>query len=199
MDLPDKTAPAAPKKQVKHIVPKGGARSASRPASRRFFDFVFAGSPKELAKRTVENVVVPRVKAAVEESFNSFVHGMFWGGGSTPQSTILQGTVLNGGGINYNGLSTGNPQVLAAAASGSVSGPYQDLILPSQQLAEALYAHMLDLYNQYRVVAVGDLYEAAQMTMDPQLNGLGWFSLEGTKITKERNGYRLAFPRPQKI
>jgi hypothetical protein len=198
MDLPDKTAAPQPTKQVKRIVPAGAAKSASRPASRRFFDFVFAGSPKELAKRTVENVVVPRAKAAVEEAFNSFVHGMFWGGGSSPASQIMQGTVLRGGGVNYNAISN-NPQTLAAAASPSPAGPYQDLIVPTQEYAEALLAHMFDLHNQYRVVAVADLYEAAQMTPDIQLNGLGWYSLDGSKITKERDGYRLSLPRPQKI
>jgi len=197
MDVPDKSQP---KKQVKRIVPPGAAKQASRPASRRFFDFVFAESPKALGKRVFEGTVVPRLKAAGEEAVNSFLHGMLWGGGSAPPSNLVQGAVLRGGGVNYNALSTGvqmPPNALPNVAA--AQGPYSDVIVPSEQFAQAVLAHMFDLYNQYRVVTVGDLYEAAGISSDTQHEGLGWYSLDGSRITKERDGYRIALPRPTTI
>lgn len=198
MDLPDKSS-AAPKKKVKRVVPQGAAKPAGRPASRRFFDFVFAESPKDLGRRVVTNTIVPRLKAAGEEAVNSFLHGMLWGGNSAPPSNLVQGTVLRAGGVNYNAISNGTSPTLQAIAATSSPGPYQDVVVPSQEFAQALLAQMFDLYNQYRVVTVGDLYEAAGLTSDAQHEALGWYSLDGSKITKERDGYRVSLPRPTKI
>lgn len=202
MELPDKSQPAAPKKQVKRIVPPGAAKQAKRPASRRMVEFVFAESPKTIGRRVFEGTVVPRLKAAAEEAANSFLHGMLWPGGGSPTSTLLQGTVLRGGGVNYNAISQGGvqmpPNPLAGMAPQS-SGPYSDVVVPTEQFAQAVLAHMFDLYNQYRVVTVGDLYEAAGISSDTQHEGLGWYSLDGSKITHERDGYRIALPRPTAI
>jgi len=199
MELPDKSKPAAPKKQVKRIVPAGAAKQAKRPASRRFFDFVFAESPKVIGRRVVEGTVVPRLKAAAEEAANSFLHGMLWPGGGSPTSNLLQGTVLRGGGVNYNAISQGVQQPLLPGMVPQSSGPYSDVVVPTEQFAQAVLAHMFDLYNQYRVVTVGDLYEAAGISSDTQHEGLGWYSLDGSKITHERDGYRIVLPRPTAI
>lgn len=199
MELPDKSKPAKPAKIVKQVVPQGAAKQASRPASRRFMDFVFAESPRELGRRVVTGTVVPRLKAAGEEAINSFLHGMLWGGGTPPTSNIVQGAVLRGGGVNYNAISSGGVPVLQQASMSPTAGPYQDVVLPTEQFAQAVLAQMFDLYNQYRMVTVGDLYEAAGLSSGTQHEGYGWYSLDGSKITKERDGYRLSLPRPTKI
>jgi len=72
-------------------------------------------------------------------------------------------------------------------------------VVPTEQFAQAVLSQMFDLFNQYRVVTVGDLYEAAGLSSDPQHEGLGWYSLEGSKITKDREGFRIALPRPTTI
>jgi hypothetical protein len=201
MDLPDKTAPAAPKKQVKRIVPQGAAKTAKRSAGQRFFGFVFAESPKALGRRVFEGTIVPRLKAAGEEAVNSFLHGMLWGGGSAPTSHLLQNAVLRpGGGVNYAAISNGvamPPNSLPNVQN--TQGPYSDVVVPTEEFAQRVLAYMYDLYNQYRVVTVGDLYEAAGISSDTQHEGLGWYSLEGSRITKERDGYRIALPRPTTI
>jgi len=199
MELPDKTQAPRPTKQVKQIVPKGAAKPASRPATRRLLDFVFAESPKALGKRVIEGTVVPRLKAAGEEAIGSFLHGMLWGGGSPPTSQLLQGAVLRpGGGVNYAAISNG-AQMPPQVPITQTQGPYSDVVVPTEQFAQSVLAYMFDLFNQYRVVTVGDLYEAAGLTSDPQHEGLGWYSLDGSKITKERDGYRIALPRPTTI
>lgn len=199
MDLPDKSRPAAPKKQVKRVVPAGAAKQAPRPASKRFFDFVFAESPKALGRRIIEGTVVPRLKQAGEEAFNSFLHGMLWGGGPSPQSNMIQNAVLRPQGVNYNAISNGVPGAPIVPGMVVNSGPYSDVVLPTEQFAQLVLAQMFDLYNQYRVVTVADLYEAAGLSSDGQHEALGWYSLEGAKITLERDGYRIVMPRPTTI
>lgn len=203
MELPDKTQSlqAVPKKQIKQVV--SGATVAPRPATRRFFDFLFADSPKVLAQRVTSNVLVPRAKAALEEGLNSFISGMFWGESQNrPMSNVVHGTVLRGNAVNYAGISHGMDPLQAAraaAASTTSVGTYQDLVVPTQQQAEILLANMYDTYNQYRVVAVGDLYEMAGITPSPADNAYGWTSLDGARISKQRNGFVLELPRPTLI
>lgn len=200
MDLPDKTAPAAPKKQVKRIVPEGAAKKVPRSASQRFFGFLFAESPKALGRRVFEGTIVPRLKSAGEEAVTSFLHGMLWGGGSPPPSHLLQNAVLRpGGGVNYAAISNGQVVPPGLPSVHQTQGPYSDVVVPTEEFAQRVLAYMYDLYNQYRVVTVGDLYEAAGISSDTQHEGLGWYSLEGSRITKERDGYRIALPRPTTI
>lgn len=202
MELPDKTQSAAPAKKV--ITPVvSTAQVVGRPATRRFFDFLFAESPKALVSKVARDVLVPRAKAGMEEALNSFISGMFWGEGSNrPTSGLMQGTVLRGGVVNYSGVSSMNPNMLQArqsVAGAHNGGGYQDLVLSTQQEAEILLANMFDLHNQYRVVAVGDLYELAGLTPDPAMNAYGWTSFDSARISKVRNGYVLELPRPTLI
>lgn len=199
MDLPDKTAPQQPQKKVTQVA--AGVKEVNRPATKRFMHSVFAENPGELSKQVGRNVIIPRLKAGLEEAFNSFLSGMLWGdGASRPISTMVKGTVLRGGGVNYQGISS-QPSGLqmAQAASRPEAGPYKDLVCPSQQIAETLLANMYDLMNQYRVVSVADLREMAGITPATSDNAYGWHSLDNARISKVRDGYLLEMPRPSLI
>lgn len=207
MDLPNKQEPQkpaaeAPKKNIKPIVVEGVIVKAPRPVTRRFLDFVFAESPQDLVKRIAKDTLVPRAKAGVEEALQSFIHGMFWGQGPSPVSGIVKGTVLRGGTVNYNAVSSGPPSGLTMAREANQSrstGNYQDIVCPTQDIAERILAQLYDVFNQYRVVSVADLYEMANITPAPSDNAYGWVSLDGARISKERDGYVLALPRPTLI
>jgi len=203
MDLPNKQAPPPeePKKHITPIVADGLIVKAPRPVTRRFLDFVFAESPKELGKRVLTNTLVPRAKAAAEEAVNGFLHGMLWGNSQPPISSIVKGTVLRGGGTNYQAISS-QPSALTQAREANTSrstGNYEDLVCPTQDVAERLLANLYEVFNQYRVVAVADLYEMANITPSPSDNAYGWLSLDGARITQERSGFVLALPRPTLI
>lgn len=204
MDLPNKSVPEKgsseqPKKHIEPVI--SGAVQAPRPASRRFMDFLFAESPKNLGAKIGRDVIVPRIKAGVEEAFNAFVHGMFWGNGTKPMSNMVQGTVLRAGGVQYHQISALPAGATPAppAANTTSSGNYQDLVCPTQQEAEILLSNMYATLNQYRVVAVADLYEMARIKPSPSDNAFGWYSLDGARISHTRDGYVLALPRPTVI
>ena len=201
MDLPDKQAAIPePTKDIKAVVT--GAKKVNRPATRRFMDFLFAESPKALVGKIGRDVMVPRLKAGFEEALGSFVSGMLWGDGQRPVSTMLKGAMIRGGGVNYSAASTGTPMGMLQARQANQSrssGNYQDLILPTQQSAEVLLGNMYELLNQYRVVMVADLYELAEISPQPSDNAYGWTSLDGARIMKERDGFRLELPRPSLI
>lgn len=207
MELPDKSKsekPQAelPKKNIQPVVESGLVSKSPRPMTRRFLEHAFAESPKELAKKVLLNTLVPRGKAALEEAANGFLHGMLWGNSQPPLSNIVKGTVLRGGGMNYNAISTGSALQQAQAQTPTPtrsSGSYEDLVCPTQEVAERLLAQLYEVFNQYRVVAVADLYEMANITPATSDNAYGWLSLDGARITKERNGYVLTLPRPTLI
>lgn len=203
MDLPDKSNPAVKREKKAPVVPAGAAKKVPRPVGRRFLDYVFAESPKTILMTVVTQTFVPQLKVGVEEAAKGFLHGMLWNGGQMPSGLLSRGTVIRGdgvvlnGGTNYNAMS--NPAVLAASASGAVSGPYQDLTLPTQQMAEQLYASMLEDLNQYRVVTVADLYEAASLTPSDMHGNYGWYGLDGARIVRDRDGFKLMLPKPVRV
>lgn len=202
MDLPDKSnpqrPPEPPKKKVEQVV--SGAVQVKRPAGRRILDYVFAESPKEIGAKIGRDIVVPRIKAGVEEALGSFLHGMLWGGGAAGKmpTGVISGQIMRpGGATQYHNITTLGAQ--APNPSLKPVGTYQDLRLPSQQFAEILLANLYDLLNQYRLVSVADLYEAAGITPGTSDGNYGWTSLDGARISKERDGYRLELPRPSLI
>jgi hypothetical protein len=200
VDLPNKGEGQAPppKKKIEQITT--GGQETSRPATRRLFGFVFAEEPGELAKRIGRDTVVPRIKSGFEEALGSFVHGMLWGGGSNPLSQFAKGTVIRGGNVNYNAISTQQSGLqMAQAQSRPSTGPYSDIAYPTQEVAEKILANCYDLLNQYRVVAVADLKEMSGLTPGTQDNAYGWQSLDNARITKSREGYVLEMPKPSLI
>lgn len=200
MELPDKSGAQPPKKEITPVVK--GAKKVQRPATRRFLDFIFAESPKALAAKIGRDVVVPRLKESFEAAANSFLSGILWGDSANrPITGLLKGNTMRGSGVNYNAISSSQPGLLQArqANMSRSLGSYQDLALPSQEAAEFLLASMYDLLNQYRVVAVGDFYELAEITPPPSANAYGWTSLDGARISKVREGYLLELPRPSLI
>lgn len=204
MDLPNKSEPSVPhvpNKNIKQIV--SGTVEVKRPATKRFMNFVFAESPKQLSKKVGHEVIVPRLKAALEEAFNSFLSGMLWHGGSRPFSGMVGQTMIRGGGTNYQQISSsplsGMQQARGALPAQQQSGNYVDLVCPTQQQAEVLLAGMYDLLNQYRIVAVADLHELAGITPAISAGSYGWTSLDGARIYHVPNGYLLELPRPSII
>lgn len=197
MDLPDKSAQDKPK--VQQVV--SGAKQVSRPATRRFKDYVFAESPRALGAKVASDVIVPRLKAGIEEALNSFLSGMLWGDSAVRPMAGVGRTVLRGGGVAYNAVSSQQGSLLAArqATQQRSTGNYEDLIVPTQQQAEILLANLYELLNQYRVVAVGDLNDLAGISSQISDNGYGWTNLEGARISKVRDGYLLGLPRPTLI
>lgn len=203
MDIPDKSKPAEePVKKAEPVIPKGTAQRVKRPASKRFMNFVIAENPKELAKDVGRNLVVPRLKASFEEAFNSFLAGLLWNNAAQrPGNGIVRGTVLNPNQTVYGGVVNGgvSPQQLAAAAVPTRPSGYQDVKVPTQQFAEALLARLYQDLNEYRMVSIADLYEAANMPTEPQDHKMGWYSLEGAHIEIVRDGFVLALPRPIRL
>lgn len=203
MDLPNKSDSGQPqpqpKKNLEQVVT--GAKQVPRPATRRFFDFLLAESPKDLVKKIGRDVLVPRAKAGVEEAIQSFIHGMFWGN-SQPPSNMVRGSVIrpSGGSVNYHQIApsqqSGLQQARQALPSQQQSGNYQDLVCVTQQQAELLLANMYDLLNQFNVATVGDLYELAGISPSVSDNAYGWTNLDRARISKVRDGYLLELPRP---
>lgn len=202
MELPNKsdTGPNRPQKPA-HMTPVvPGAVPVKRPATRRFFDYMFAESAKDVSKKVGSEVVMPRIKSGIEEAFRTFLHGVLWGGGSSIGPNIVAGTVLRGGNNVYHNAGTTPSQVLAAQANVSRAAPsYQDLVYGTQSFAETVLANMIDTLNQYRVVTVADLYEISNVTPPQGSGATGWTNLDSARIMKNRDGYVLELPRPRMI
>lgn len=206
MELPDKSKPPAATtaptgKNLSPVV--SNVEFAPRPVTRRFFDFVFADSMGNQARRVAREIIMQRAKAGLEEGIMSFVHGMFWGTGAAPNSAIVTGTVIRGG-VNAYHAASANPSAFQQAQMANQVNQnvgYQDIISGSQMAAETLLANMMVLLNQYSVVTIGDMKELADKStaIVPSDNRMGWTNLDGARITQDSQGYRLALPKPTMV
>jgi hypothetical protein len=200
MDLPDKSQPGAgpPKKDIKQVAT--GVKQVKRPATKRFMDFLFAESPKNMGKKIGREVVVPNLKTGVQQAINAFINGMFWGG-TNPGAGVMNAQILRPGMTAYNAVSQPGSNMAMAhqAIQQQSSGNYQDLFIPTQAMAESTLAQMYELLNMYRVVAVADLYEMVNINPAISDNAFGWTSLDGARIVASGSGFILQLPRPHQI
>lgn len=203
MDLPNKSQPPPPEIPKKNIQPviDGGAVKVPKTATKRFFNFVFTGSPKDMFKSVGVNVLLPQGKAVVEAAITTFIHGLLWENGQAPMSNIVKGSVLRGSAQMYHNAQNqpSSLQMVQQQAASRSAGHYEDVVFPTLQNAEAVLAQLYSVMNEYRVVAVADLYEMARIDTSPADNAFGWMSMDGARIIKVREGFLLELPRPIRI
>jgi hypothetical protein len=181
-----------PKKTIQAVV--SGATQKPRPPSKRLFGAIFAESPRNLGSQVGREVVLPRMKMALEEAVMGLVRGMLWGNERPVDNLLVQRAMQRSNMRDYSGISTSQTAIPQTPTRSS--GNYEDLILPDMRSAERLLAYLAELINEYRCVAVGDLYEAAGITGMPSDNAFGWTSLTGARISATRGGFLLELPRP---
>lgn len=204
MELPDKSKPAPPlhPQQPKRTKPIPGvvAKPASRPATRRFLDYVFAESPKEIGKKVLRDTIAPNLRMGIYQAAEGLLSGIVFGGQKPIGGGLFNmSPAMRGGGVNYNAISTAQSALQQAAMANQTRpnvGNYRDLAFPTPEAAELAFAGLLQAFNQYRMVAVADLWEIANMSPDPSMNAYGWHSLDGARIVSDRRGYVLELPQP---
>ena len=77
---------------------------------------------------------------------------------------------------------------------------YDNIVFSSRGDAEAVLSTMDDILDQYGIVSVSDLYEAADIdTNNYTLNKIGWTSIRSADIIRVRDGWMIKFPKPAPI
>lgn len=77
---------------------------------------------------------------------------------------------------------------------------YDNIIFSSRGDAEAVLSTMDDIIEQYDMVSVSDLYEAADVDTDNwTLSKIGWTSIRSAEIIHVRDGWMIKFPKPAPI
>lgn len=175
-----------------------GASKARRPFTRRFRDAVFTASPKNLTGQIGRDIVLPQFKHGLQAALNGFINGILWGNvGQSPlgrQHNITRSYTGYG-----NQYSPNAPTNTIQQAQNSVvrnSGNYEDVICPSEEAATRLLSQALNYIQQYNVMAVGDLYDMAELPTSVSDHAYGWTSIEGARIVQTIEGFELKMPRP---
>ena len=76
---------------------------------------------------------------------------------------------------------------------------YEDLVFESRGAAEAVRDEMQDALEDYGVVIVADMYDAAGLTAPYTANSFGWTSIRNSEVVRVRDGYVIRLPRPMAI
>jgi hypothetical protein len=74
-----------------------------------------------------------------------------------------------------------------------------EIILSSATQAEEVKREMAFVLDKYGVVTVADLNHMLGERSNPQDHNWGWFDLDGVRVRRERNGYRLILPQVEDV
>ena len=81
--------------------------------------------------------------------------------------------------------------------SGSERSKADDLIIASRAEAEQVLDEMYELLDTYKQVTVADFYDMLGISSEFTDNKYGWTNLNGARVIRVRDGYRIDLPREQ--
>ena len=73
----------------------------------------------------------------------------------------------------------------------------RDLIIASRAEAEQVLDEMYELLDTYKQVTVADFYDMLGISSEFTDNKYGWTNLNGARVIRVRDGYRIDLPREQ--
>ena len=122
----------------------------------------------------------------------------------------LMGTldiILNGknsGGYDQNWSSAPKTQyrkysdVPSGKSSGVVTArthfEYEDVKFPDRGDAELVLRKMKDIYSEFGVVTIAEMYEASGLSYPYTFNRYGWQTLRGAEVVRRGDGYFITLP-----
>jgi hypothetical protein len=213
MDLPSnsqsaRSSPVEKKEEIqtsKVIVGEIGRRK--KPLGRRFLDTFFGGDAKSVVGYVMTDVLLPAAKDAIADAFSQGIERMLFGearyssrrhSGSRPSGP--------GGYTSYNRYSqqssspTGRREENRMSRRGRESHNFDEILFENRIDADEVLRSMYDILEKYEMVSVKDLYGLAGITPDYTDEKWGWTSLQGSAISRERNGrYLLNLPPTEQL
>lgn len=178
----------AERKKVEKVI-SGSAQIKKKTDLGSFLGLFFAGDPKTIGTRLLENVVIPLVKRGASDTIDYLVYG----DAAKSKNSIIADRVSYRT-TNYNTISSGThnqPEERVVPACN-----YDSIKLESRGDAEALLMGMDALIEQYGVASVADLCELAQVSYQHTDNRYGWSNFSKAEILRSRDGYILKLPKP---
>lgn len=172
---------------------------------RRFF----VEDGKTVLAHIFDNVIIPKIKQLISESFKTGVDDFLYGKNNASRFTNNSGVVSYGSIYNRSGYVSVPTSSYATQANPMMPQKQTSLFRVNDYLyaergkAEAALTELQDILNRYGSVSVADYYETIDVTSenrDPMNQKWGWYSLDEACVIDAENGmYAIRFPKLQRI
>ena len=189
----DRNPQKAPTEKKVNKVVEGAVKTQQKGKARKFAD-VFVHEDISTVKSWVfQDVIVPAITDLVEDIVTNGIRMILRGETGSRKKRDRDGYV------SYRDYSRRDDRDRdrdrdRRRDSGS-RFDYEDLIFESRGDAEAVLNELEDAIDQYGLVSVAELYDAAGKTAPYTANRYGWTNLRHADISRVRGGYVIRLPR----
>lgn len=184
------------RKEQKPVV-KGQVKIKKEPLSRKFSNVFLSDTVDNVKSYIIFDVIVPGIRdliySMITNGSDMLIYGRSGGnkgsgGGSKRDYTKF--TRGSSGWSNNEPRRGGNPRDRHA---------YNDIIFDNRGDAREVLDCMSDILERFKMVSVADFYELAHAEECETYadRKYGWYDLSGADIARDRDGYRIIFPKTE--
>ena len=179
------------KKNVQKVI-SGPVQVRKKSEFSKIRDIFLPEDMDKVKEYIILDVIVPSVKNALSDIFNSFLFGQKGGrGNGSPVSKISYGNFFS------KPVSSGNSGVSTPSTRTTYS--YDEFTFPYRADAEMVLDQLCELINVYGVVSVADFYDCLGKSGTHTDCNYGWTDLSSAKTIKVREGYAISLPKAMPI
>lgn len=175
-------------KPIKKVV-RGNVKTKKKSDLYRLADVFIAEDVRSVKAYALMEVIIPAVKKALYDVICDST-GMILGEGK--RDTRRWG---NSSYVSYRSYSDDRSRRRTDETRYNTNFDREDIVYESKAEAEAVLERMDACLDQYGVVKVADMYDAAGLTAPFTANKYGWTSLRNAETVRVRDGYIIKLPK----
>lgn len=158
---------------------------------RKFLKPIFQEDIKSVGKYSIAEVIIPKVKETIVETFKKAIDFMVWGGSKSSSDSKYYSSE-----VSYSKFYTGkNSSISSYSTKQTPSTSVRDIIFKNNVEAEEVLKRLMEDCIRYGSVCVGDFYELTGQPSTLTDQNWGWTDLRDTEISRVRDGYLIKFPK----
>lgn len=139
------------------------------------------------------DILIPAAKKTIYDMAMGALEMFFYGGGGgAPAKSRMDR-------VSWRESSKSSNSKPAERVSSTSGYRFDEVLYPSRQDAERVYAVMLEILDQYQVCTVSDFYSASNVTGSYTDNNYGWDDISSAKIVRFNDGWLLKLPKPMPL
>lgn len=149
------------------------------------------------------DVFVPAIKDLIVNIVENTVNVAFFGNSSRRPYVVGRGSPANSqarASVYWNSsIGQGRPYIDQTQQKQiRAANNFRDIVYDSKNGAEAVLNDMYGLITQYGRATIADLYSLSGISSNNYTNNdYGWTNLQGSQVSRSREGYVLDLPKPQ--
>lgn len=214
MEIPDfpgnsrnkPSEPAEKPKKVERIV--SGEVSRRKPTlGKRLKEMFVGGDAQSVGSYVFGDILIPAVKDTIADMISQGIERMLFGEARSSSRRTGSRPSTSPGYVSYNRFSSGpawkkddrREESRPMSSRARASHDFQDILLEKRVEAEAVLDNLFNLVQMYEQATVADLYDLVGISPSFTDERWGWTDLRGSGVTRTRDGYLLALPRPEPL